>query len=93
MFLIRFASSRIHDSFIFHTLTFCRCKHLTDGVADKLRAGHSLGGCQVAYAKESLEGDTFCGRMLSMIPMTTANFAVLFPHFDNEGEALVAEIG
>jgi hypothetical protein len=57
----------------------------------KLRAGHSLGKVQDCYQKEDASGDCFCGRVLTGIPMTTADFASLPPHFDEEGLLYIRE--
>ena len=59
----------------------------------KLRAGHSLGAVQDCYQKEDPSGDCFCGRVLSLMSMTTEEFALLPPHFDEVGKAKIREIG
>ena len=59
-----------------------------------MRAGHSLGGVQDRYQKVDHPAvDCFCGRVLTMVPMTTAEFAVMPPHFDKAGLAMLEEIG
>ena len=59
----------------------------------RIRAGHSLGKVQDCYQKEDPSGDCFCGRTLTMEPMTTPDFAMLPPHFSKAGMLKVLEIG
>jgi len=51
----------------------------------KMRAGHSNGKVQDCYAKADKAGDCFVGRVLTMMSMTNADFALLPPHFDDDG--------
>ena len=67
--------------------TWCNC------CLNRIRAGHSLGKVQDCYQKEDPSGDCFCGRTLTMEPMTTPDFAMLPPHFSKAGMLKVLEIG
>ena len=59
----------------------------------RTRAGHSNGKVQDCYQKDDPSGDCFCGRVLSMEPMTTPDFALLPPHFNAEGLLEIKSIG
>ena len=58
-----------------------------------IRGGWSLGGVKDVYMTYQAEGDTFCGRMLALLPLLQATFASSPPTFncpnvpENEREA------
>jgi hypothetical protein len=53
-------------------------------MAIRLRAGWTLGGVMDRYIFQCESGDCFVGRLVSGLPILSANFGILPPHFEDE---------
>jgi len=56
-----------------------------------LRVGWSLGGVQDRYIRYESAGDQYLGRVVAGLPLNSADFAVLPPHFDNNQDPAIRE--
>lgn len=73
--------------------TFC-CSGSTCGpslVSICLRCGWSLGGIQDRYLRYEAAGDQYLGRLVCGLPQDSHKFAVLPPHFSDEGTELIQD--
>ena len=56
-----------------------------------IRGGHTIGGQRDIYVLHARAGDTYCGRVLSGLPLHKAEFAVSFPDFTAVKEGISVE--
>ena len=50
-------------------------------IATCIRGGHTIGGSRDIYVLHARAGDTYCGRVLSGLPLHRAEFAASYPDF------------
>lgn len=56
-----------------------------------LRVGWYLGGVQDRYIRYESAGDKYLGRVVAGLPLNSADFAALPPHFDTYQDLAVRE--